>query len=79
MRVLRWAKGSTKKDHIKSEDILRAANIEPMKIFLGQKPLRWYSQLLREEGMLNMQVRGKRRRGTTKKIWLANIRDEWMK
>ena len=30
MRMLRWAGGKTKKDHIKSEDIWREANIEPM-------------------------------------------------
>ena len=28
--MLRWARGKTKKDHIKNEDIWREANIEPM-------------------------------------------------
>ena len=34
MRMLRWARGNTKKDHIKNEDIWREANIESMTIFL---------------------------------------------
>ena len=41
MRMRRWARGKTKKDHIKNEDIWREANIEPMTTFLRQKQLRW--------------------------------------
>ena len=69
MRMLRWARGKTKKDHVKNEDIWREANVEPMTTFLRKKRLRWYGHVLRKEGedttkkMLNMQVQGKRRRG----------------
>ena len=38
MRMLRWARGKTKKNHIKNERIWRGANIEPMTMFLRQKP-----------------------------------------
>ena len=68
MRMLRWARGKTKKDHIKNEDIWREANVEPMTTFLRKKRLRLYGHVLRKEGedttkkMLNMQVQGKRRR-----------------
>ena len=34
MRMLRCARGKTKKDHIKNEDIWREANVEPMTTFL---------------------------------------------
>ena len=67
--MLRWAAGKTRKDNIKNEDIWREANIEPMTTFLRKRRLRWYDLVLRKEGedttkkMLNMQVRGKRRRG----------------
>ena len=30
MRMLRWARGKTNKDHIMNDDIWREANIEPM-------------------------------------------------
>ena len=82
MRMLRWARGKTKKDHIKNEDIWREANVEPMTTFLRKKRLRWYGHVLRKEGedttkkMLNMQVQGKRIRGRPKKRWLDNIRED---
>ena len=34
MRMLRWARGKTNKDHINNEDIWREANVEPMTTFL---------------------------------------------
>ena len=40
MRMLRWARGKTKKDHINNEDIWREANVEPMTTFLRKKRLR---------------------------------------
>ena len=48
--MLRWARGKTKKDHIKNEDIWREANVEPMTTFLRKKRLRWYGHVLRKEG-----------------------------
>ena len=48
--MLRWARGKTKKDHIKNEDIWREANVEPMPTFLRKKRLRWYGRVLRKEG-----------------------------
>ena len=76
------ARGKTKKDHIKNEDIWRDANVEPMTTFLGRKRQRWYVHVLRKEGedttnnMLNMQVQGKRIRGRPKKRWLDNSRED---
>ena len=37
MRMLRWARGKTKKEHIKNEDIWREANIEPMTTYNGKR------------------------------------------
>ena len=73
MRMLRWARGNTKKDHIKNEDIWREANVEPMTTFLKKKRLPWCGHVLRKEWedttkkKLNMQVQGKRRRGGPRK------------
>ena len=70
MRMLRWARGKTKKDHVKNEDIWREAKIKRMTTFLRQKRLRLYVHVLRKEGedttkkMLTMQ--GKRREGPRK-------------
>ena len=52
MRMLRWARGKTKKDHVKNEDIWREDNVEPMTTFLRKKRLRWYGHVLRKEGMI---------------------------
>ena len=82
MRMVRWARGKTNKDHIKNEDIWREANVEPMTTFLRKKRMLWYGHVLRKEGedttkkMLNMQVQGKRRKGRPKKRWLDNIRED---
>ena len=81
MRMLRWARGKTKKDHIKNEDTWREANIEPMTTFLRKRRLRWYGHV-RKEGddttkkMINIKVKGKRSSGRPKKRWLDNIRDD---
>ena len=37
MRMLRLARGKTKEDHIKNEDIWREANIKPMRTFDPQQ------------------------------------------
>ena len=47
---LRWARCNTKKGHIKTEDVLTEANIEPMTTFLRKRRLRWYCHVLRKEG-----------------------------
>ena len=52
MRMLRWARGKTKKDRIKNEDIWREANVEPMTMFLRKKRLRWYGHVLRPSATL---------------------------
>ena len=73
MRMVRWAGGKTKKDHIKNEDIWREANIERMTTFLRKRRLRWDGHMLRKEAedstkkMINMQLHGKRRRVRPKK------------
>ena len=52
MRMLRWARGKTKKDHVKNEDIWREANVEPMTTFLRKKRLRWCGHVLRKSRAL---------------------------
>ena len=49
MRMLRWVRGKTKKDHVKNEDIWKEANIEPMTSFLRKRRPIWYGHVSRKE------------------------------
>ena len=82
MRMLRWARDKTKKDHIKNEDIWREANVEPMTTFLRKKRLRWYGHVLRKEGRggyhqedVKHACARKEKKGRPNKRWLDNIRE----
>ena len=37
MRMLRWARGKTRLDHIRNEDIRREADVKPVETFLENK------------------------------------------
>ena len=58
--MLGWARGKTKKDHIKNEDILREANIKPMAHKLHtteMRMLRW-ARGKTKEGTARMKTYG---------------------
>ena len=65
--MLRSARGNTKKDHIKNEDIWRESNIERM-TFLRQIRLRWYGHMARKEGGYH-QEDGKHATAGKEKKW----------
>ena len=50
LRMLRWARGKTKKDHFKNEDICREANIDTMTTFFRKRRHAWNGLVLRNEG-----------------------------
>ena len=69
MRMLRWIRGKTRKDHVRNTIIQEDANGWQMSTFLRQKLLHWYGHVKRREEdnlsikMMDMVVPGKRRRG----------------
>ena len=49
MRMLRWARGKTRLDHIRNEDIRKEAHVNPVATFLENKILKWFGHCLRRE------------------------------
>ena len=59
MRMMRWARGKTKKDTIKNEDIWREANIEPMTHKLHtteMRMLRWARGKTKKDTIKNEDI-----------------------
>ena len=69
MRMLRWARGKTRLDHIRNEDIRKEAHVKPVETFLENKRLKWFGHCLRREPnhicakSLRLEVSGRRSRG----------------
>ena len=49
MRMLRWARGKTRLDHVRNVDIWKEAHMCPMAEFLREKMLRWSGQVQRRD------------------------------
>ena len=49
MRMLRWARGNTRLDHIRNEDIRKDADVKPVQTFLENKRLKWFGHCLRTQ------------------------------
>ena len=79
MRMLRWARGKTRLDHVRNVDIWKEAHLYPMTKFLREKRLRWFGQRRDQDDatrkILQMTVDGKRNRGRPKLIWRDLVRD----
>ena len=45
MRMLRWARGNTRLDHVRNVDIWKEAHMYPMAEFLREKRLRWFGHV----------------------------------
>ena len=73
MRMLRWARGKTRLDHIRNEDIRKEAHVKPVETVLEDKRLKWFGHCLRRERnhicakSLRLDVSGRRSRGRPKK------------
>ena len=85
MRMLRWARGKTRLDHIRNEDIRKEAQVKPVEPFLENKRLKWFDHCLRRERnhicakLLGLEVSGRRSRGRPKKRWRDNIQGDMKK
>ena len=82
MRMLRWARGKTRLDHIRNEDIRKEPHIKPVETFLENKRLKWFGHCLRREPShicaksLRLEVSGRRRRGRSKKRRRDKIKED---
>ena len=86
MRMLRWARGKTRLDHVtffvRNVDIWKEARMYPMAEFLREKRLRWFGHVQRRDKddatrkILQMTVDGKRNRGRPKLRWRDLVRDD---
>ena len=85
MRMLRWARGKTRLDHIRNEDIRKEAHVKPVETFLENKRLKWFGHCLRREPnhicakSLRLEVSGRRSRGRPRKRWRDNIQGDMKK
>ena len=79
MRMLRWARGKTRLDHIRNEDIRKEAHLKPVETFQENERLKWFGHCLRRERnyicakSLRLDVSRIRSRGRPKKRWRDNI------
>ena len=79
MRMLIWARGKTRLDHIRNEDIRKESHVKAVEIFLENKRLKWFGHCLRGERnhicakSLRLEVSGRKSRGRPKKRWRDNI------
>ena len=85
IRMLRWARGKTRLDHIRNEDIRKEAHVKPVETFLENKRLKWFGHCLRRERnhicakSLRLEVSGRRSRGRPKKRWRDNVKGDMKK
>ena len=57
MRMLRWIRGKTRKDHVRNQSIQEDAKVCQMSTFLREKRLHWYGNVKRreEDNLLNLK------------------------
>ena len=85
MRMLRWARGKTRLDHISNEDIRKEADVKPVEPFLENRRLKWLGHCLRRDRnhicakSLRLDISGRRSRGRPKKRWRDNIQGDMKK
>ena len=69
MRMLRWIRGKTRKDHVRNQIIQEDSKVCQMSTLLRRKRLNWYGHISRREEdnlsrkIMDMVVPGKRRQG----------------
>ena len=85
MRMLGWARGKTRLDHIRNEDNRKEAHVKPVATFLENKRLKWFGHCLRRESKhicaksLKLEVPGRRSRVRPKKRWSDNVKGDMKK
>ena len=81
--MLRWARGKTRLDHIRNEDIRKEAHIKSVeRNFPGKQKTKVFGHCLRREHnhicakSLRLEVYGRRSRGRTKKRLSDNTQED---
>ena len=83
--MLRRARGKTRLDHIRNDDIRKEAHVKPVETFLENKRLKWFGHCLRRERnhicakSLRLEVSGRMNRGRPRKRWRDNIQGMYVK
>ena len=72
MRMLRWARGKTKLDHIRNEDIRKEAHVKPVETVLEDKRLKWFGHCLRRERN-HICAKSLRLELSGRKYWMTKI------
>ena len=84
MRMMWWARGNTRQDHVRNVDIWKEAHLNPIANFLIEKRFRWFGHVQRRDNhkdeatrkILQMTVGGKRTRGRPKVRWRDLMKDD---
>ena len=82
MRMVRWARGKTRLDHVRNVDIWNEAHMYQMAEFLRENRLRWFGHVQRRDKddatrkILQMEVEGKRNRGRPKLVWRDPVKND---
>ena len=82
MRMIRWMSGVTNLNRIRHERIRGTTKVGEISKKVQESRLKWYEHVLRREEeyagkrVMAMEVQGKRRRGSPKRRWLDNIRND---
>ena len=82
MRMLRWARGKTRLDHVRNVDVWKEAHMYPMAEFLGEKRLRCFGHVQRWDKddatrkTLQMAVDGKWNWGRPKLRWRELMKED---
>ena len=84
MRMLRWIRGKTRKDHVRNQIIQEDAKVCQMLTFLRQKRLHLYGHIRRREdnlsrNIMDMVVPAKKRMGRPRRRWIDSNREDMSK
>ncbi|VDO72582.1 unnamed protein product [Heligmosomoides polygyrus] len=81
-KMLRWAAGVTRMDRIRNDATRQKFGVAPIADKMPEARLRWYGHVLRGKQDivrkigLNIEVVGKRPRGSPKQRWLDTLRTD---
>ena len=82
MKMLRFAKGVTRKDKIRNEHIRSTVKVERLGMKMREGRLRWYGHVIRRDQeyvgkkMMEMELPGKRRRGRPNRKFLDVVKED---
>ena len=82
MKMIRWACGHRRLDHIENEDIRRRVRVTEVHGKIQERRIRWYGHVQRrEEGhvtrrTLEMEVEGRRARGRPRRRWMDCVLED---